>query len=168
MSDGFYSSAIIGGIGDAIRKTVLLFSVPIFGHFVGVNCYEAPGLLATLWGGGIAGLSSFSFWSSSVDLALTPFAWLGTVFLSFSRLETFLYPFLLLYAWLKIWIADEWWRGFAILLIAQPLDSWYLACVQDRGMGRGAFLTSGVFIGTYEIAAIAALIWFARQRGSIA
>ncbi len=170
MSDGFYNDytgAIFGGIADTFKKTVLLFSVPIFGHFVGVNCYEAPGLLTNLWAGGIAGLSSFSFWSSGVDLAMVPFTWVGTVMLSLTHIETFLYPLVLLYAWLKIWVAEDWWRGFSIILVAQPLDSWYLSCVLDNGMSRGAFAASGVFIGTYEIAVIAALVWFARQREPI-
>jgi hypothetical protein len=170
MSDGFYSDytgAIFSGLGDTIKKAFLLFSISVFGHFVGFNCYEAPDLIARLWAGGLAGLSTFNFWSTSVDLALVPLFWVGTVFLSLTHLPTFLYPFLLLYAWLKIWLADEWWYCIAIILIAQPLDSWYLSCVEDHGMSRGAFALSGVFIGTYEIAAISAVIWYARQRESV-
>ena len=80
-----------------------------------------------------------------------------------------LYPLLLLYAWLKIWVAEEeWWRGVAIILIAQPLVSWYLMCAEDNGMSRGEFAFSAVIIGTYEAAAISTVIWWARQRESFA
>ena len=168
MSDGFYSdytSAIFSGFGDAIKKVVLLVSVPTFGHFVGFNCYEAPDVVAKLSAGGLAGLSSFSFVAEGEFLALMPLFWLGTMFLCLVHLPTLLYPLLLLYAWLKIWVAEEeWWRSVAILLVAQPLVSWYLMCAEDHGMSRGAFAFSTVVLGTYEIAVIAALIWYARQR----
>ena len=170
MSDGFYSDytgAIFSGFGDGIKKILLLVSVPVFGHFVGFNCCRAPDVLSSLWAGGLAGLSSFSFVDEGEFLALMPLFWLGTLLLNLTHLPTVLYPLLLLYAWLKIWIADEeWWRGAAIILIAQPLDTWYLLCAEDHGMSRGAFALSAVIIGTYEAAAIGATIWYWRQRES--
>lgn len=171
MSDGFYNDyvgAIFSGVGDTIKKSLVLLSVPVFGHFVGYNCYDAPDVVAKLWAGGLAGLSNINLASSGVELLLMPLFWLGTMFLCVTHLPTLLYPFLLFYGWLKIWVADEeWWRGVAILLVAQPLASWYVLCVEDRSMSRGAFVLSAAIIGFYEIMAVGVVIWYSRQRGAV-
>jgi hypothetical protein len=168
MSGGFYSEAIFSGLSDTVKKALTLLSVPVFGHFVGYNCYEAPDLIAKVWAGGLAGLSSMSFVSSGIELVLMPFFWFGTVLLCFTHLVTLPYPFVLLYGWLKIWVGEEeWWRGVALLLIAQPLASWYVMCAGVSNLDGGDFAVSAVLIGIYEIMAIGVAIWYARQRDAI-
>ena len=170
MSSGFhgdYTSAIFSGLGDGIKKIALLVSVPVFGHFIGVNCAQAPQVIADLRAGGLSGLSASSLLAGGEMLVVMPLFWIGILFMSLTHLPTLLYPLVLLYAWLKLWIADEeWWRWVAVILIAQPLDTWYVICAEDRGMSRGDFAISAVVIGLYEAAAISAAIWYARQRES--
>ena len=170
MSTGFhgdYQSAIFSAVGDSIKKVVLLLSVPVLGQFVGYNCYDAPRVIAQLQAGGLAGLSASSFLSGGVSFAMMPFYWIGALMLSLTHLPTLLYLPVLLYAWVKLWVAeDEWWRPAAFILIAQPLDTWYVMCADDRLMSRGDFALSAVILGVYEAAAIGAAMWYARQRES--
>lgn len=170
MSSGFvgdYPSAIAGGIADAVQKMALLFLVPVFGNFIGMNCAQAPRVIADLQAGGLGGLSMTSFLGSGETFATMPFYWIAMVFLSFTHLPTLLYPLVLLYAWLKLWLAeDEWWRWGAFILAVQPLDTWYVMCAEDHAMSRGDFALSAVVLGIYEASLIGAAIWYARQRES--
>jgi hypothetical protein len=160
-----YLSAIFGAFGDTVKKVALLALAPSFGHFVGRNCHEAPAFIASVRSGGLAGLSSINFFDSSVNLALMPLHWLWTVIVGLNHLPSLLYLGVLAYGILKIWISDEeYWRGAAILLIAQPLHSWYVLCLEDRGMSRGDFASSAAIIGLYEIMAVGVAIWYAWQR----
>lgn len=171
MSSGFhsdYTGAIFSAVGDSIKKIALLLTVPVFGHFVGFNCYEAPKVIADLRAGGLSGLSLSSFSSGGEALAVMPLFWFGIILMSFTHLPTLLYLPVLLYAWVKLWVAeDEWWRGAAIILIGQPLDSWYVLCAEDQGMSRGDFALSAVVVAMYEAAAIGAAMWYARQLESV-
>jgi hypothetical protein len=97
-----------------------------------------------------------------------PLQWLWTVAVGLNHLPSLLYLAVLAYGILKLWISDEeYWRGAAILLIAQPLDSWYVLCMEDRGMSRGDFASSAAIIGLYAITAIGVAIWYARQREAV-
>ena len=170
MSTGFhgdYTSAMFSAVGDSIKKVALLLTVPVLGQFVGYNCYDAPRVIAQLQAGGLSGLSASSFLSGGESLAMMPLYWLGALMLSLTHLPTLLYFPVLLYAWVKLWVAeDEWWRPAAFILIVQPLDTWYVMCAEDRGMSRGDFALTAVLLGLYEIAAIGAAMWYARQRES--
>ena len=169
MSSGVhidYASAVFSAVGDNIKKIALLVSVPVVGLFVGYNCYEAPGVIANLGAGGLSGLSLSSFTGGASFASMLGY-WIVSLMLSFTHLPTLLYPLVLLYAWAKLWLAEEeWWRAAAFILIVQPLDSWYVMCAEDNGMSRGDFAISAVVIGLYEAAAIGAAIWYARQRES--
>ncbi len=168
MSSGFYgdyTSAISEGLVDGVKKLALVFSVPVFGNFIGMNCAQAPQVIADLRAGGFAGLSVSSFLGHGETFAMMPLFWIGVIFMSLTHLPTLLYPLVLLYAWLKLWLADdEWWRWAALLLIIQPVDTWYVICAEDRGMSRGDFALSAVILSVYEAAVIGAAIWYARQR----
>ena len=166
MSSGVhidYASAVFSAVGDTIKKIALLVTVPVVGQFVGYNCYEAPGVMANLGAGGLSGLSLSSFTGGASFASMLGY-WIVSLMLSFTHLPTLLYPLVLLYAWAKLWLAEEeWWRAAAFILIVQPLDSWYVMCAEDNGMSRGDFAISAVVIGLYEAAAIGAAIWYARQ-----
>ena len=163
-----YPSAIFGAFSDTAKKVALLVLAPAFGHFIGHNCHEAPALIAAVRSGGLAGLSSINLFDSGTNFALMPLQWLWTVAVGLNHLPSLLYLAVLAYGILKLWISDEeYWRGAAILLIAQPLDSWYVLCMEDRGMSRGDFASSAAIIGLYEITAIGVAIWFAWQREAV-
>ena len=40
-------------------------------------------------------------------------------------------------------------------------------CAENHGMNNDAFTFSTIILGTYEIAMIAAVIWYAQQRKSV-
>ena len=163
-----YSSAIFGAFGDTAKKVGLLVLAPIFGHFVGSNCHEAPAFIAAVRVGGLAGLSSINLFDSGAKLALIPLHWLWTLAISLNHLPSLFFLVILVYGFLKIWTSDEeYWRGAAILLIAQPLYSWYVLCMEDRGMSHGDFTSSAAIIGLYEITAIGAAICYGWQREAI-
>ena len=171
MSSGFYgdyTSAIFGGITDSIKKLALVFGVPVFGSYIGMNCVHAPTVIANLRAGGFAGLSTVTvstLLGGGEPFAVTPLYWVAAVFMSFTHFPTFLYPLVLVYAWLKLWLSDdEWWRWAAFILIIQPIDTWYLFAMSDSGMSRGDFALSAVILGMYEAALIGASIWYSRQR----
>ena len=170
MSTGFqgdYASAVFGAVGDSVKKVTLLVSVPVLGQFVGYNCHDAPRVIAQVQAGGLAGLSAASFLSGGESFAMMPFYWIGVLLLSLTHLPTLLYPAVLLCVWAKLWLAeDEWWRPAAVILIIQPLDTWYVMCAESHGMSHGDFAFSGVILALYETAAISAAIWYARQRES--
>jgi hypothetical protein len=163
-----YSNAIFGAFGDTAKKVALLVLAPTVGHFVGNNCHEAPALITAVRSGGLAGLSSINLFDSGANLALIPLHWLWTLVISLNHLPSLFFLAILAYGFLKIWISDEeYWRGAAIVLIAQPLYSWYVLCVEDRSMSHGDFTSSAAIIGLYEITAIGAAIWYAWQREAI-
>jgi hypothetical protein len=167
MSTGFdrdYTSAIFGAFGDTFKKVALLVTVPVFGHFIGFNCHQAPDLVAAVRTSGLKGVDLLN---QSFDLAMMPLYWAGTMLLGLTHLSSLVYVPLFAFAVLTLWLADdEYWRGAAIILLIQPPHSWYVLCREDRGMSPGDFALSAVIIGTYEIAAIAAVIWYWRQRNS--
>ena len=171
MSTGFqgdYTSAVFSAMGDSVKKVALLVSVPVLGQFVGYNCYDAPRVISNLQAGGPAGLSVSSFLSGGESFAMMPLYWLGALMMSLTHLPTLLYPAVLLCVWGKLWVAeDEWWRSAAVILIIQPLDTWYVMCAENHGMSRGDFALSAVILVLYEIAAIGAAMWYARQRESV-
>jgi hypothetical protein len=171
MSNTFhddYPSAIFGAFGDTAKKVALFVLAPTFGHFVGHNCHEAPALITAVQTSGLAGLSSLNLFDSGVNLALMPLHWLWTLVVGFNHLPSLLYLPVLAYGCLKLWLSDEeYWRGAAVLLIAQPLDSWYVLSMEDGGMSRGDFALSAGIVGIYEITAIGVAIWYAWQREAI-
>ena len=163
-----YPSAIFGAFGDTAKKVALFVLAPSFGHFVGHNCHEAPALITAVQTGGLAGLSSLNLFDSGVNLALMPLQWLWTLVVGLNHLPSLLYLPILAYGFLKLWLSDEeYWRGAAVLLIAQPLDSWYVLSMEDRGLNGGDFALSGAIIAIYEVAAIGVAVWYARQRDAI-